>query len=360
MPQLRAALADVAPAVHGGRHGTSGDVSGDRSCIIDFSVCLNAYGPAPEVVSAIAACAVDEYPDPASVSARALAAQWYRRPIEEIVLGAGSAELIQAVCTAYLEHGRTALLLRPCFGEYERAARLTGATVRSVWSVNELLVAITADVRVVFVASPTSPRGEQLSLATIQAIAEACRVVDALLVLDQAYDAFAATPHGTPVLGGHDHVVHLRSLTKDHALAGVRVAYAVCPPEVASAIERVRVPWAASAPTQTAACALVTDTAMRHATQTIASLREGAGRIASALEDLGIVAEPTDTHYQLLGCHDAALVRSALLTQHDILVRDTTSFGLPRHVRIAARTPQDNDALLHAIRVHRSLFRTTP
>ncbi|MBL0937986.1 MAG: histidinol-phosphate aminotransferase family protein [Gemmatimonadaceae bacterium] len=356
MPRLRTALADIGPAVHGGRHGASDDASN----IIDFSVCLNAHGPAPEVVSAIAACVVDEYPDRSSTRERALAAAWYQRPIDEIVLGAGSAELIQATCLAYLEPDRAALLLRPCFGEYERAARLTGASVRSVWSVKDLLAMITADVHVVFVASPTSPYGEQLPLSSIQAIAEACRTADALLVLDQAYDAFAARPHGTPVLAGHDHVLHLRSLTKDHALAGVRVAFAVCPPEVAQAIEQVRVPWIASAPTQAAASALMTDTAMRHAAQTIESIRAEAGRITSALNELEIVVEPTDTHYQLIGCHDAARLRATLLSQHGILVRDTTSFGLPQHVRVAARTPLDNDALLHAMRAHRSLFRTTP
>jgi histidinol-phosphate/aromatic aminotransferase/cobyric acid decarboxylase-like protein len=328
----------------------------DARPLVDFSVCLNAHGPAPIVRAAIAQCPVDEYPDPTSFQARATIATHCHRPIDELILGAGSAELIQAVCLAYLERGDAVLIATPCFGEYARAARLCGAHVRSTATIDELIAHIGDAPKLVFLASPSSPIGGQESLDTLRRIADACLTVDALLVLDQAYDAFTLTPHGTPALAGHSHVLHLRSLTKDHALANVRVAFGVGAPDVIRALEAVRIPWAASGAAQAAAMAALSDTAQAHARATTSMLRAEAVRMSAAIAAIGFPVIASDTHYFLVKCHDAAQTRAWMLDHASLLVRDGTSFGLPTHVRVAARLAQDNDRLIAAFAQFRSTF----
>lgn len=344
MPRPRRVVSQVPAAIHGGRAA----LHDDARRLVDFSVCLNAHGPATVVRDAIAACAVDEYPDPISLGARAAVAARYRRPIAEIMLGAGSAELIQAVCLAYVEPQDTVLVATPCFGEYARAAGLCGARVQEAPTVDELLAHIANGPKMVFVASPSSPVGQQLPLNTLRLIADACEAVDALLVLDQAYDGFTAAPQGTPALPGHSHVLHLRSLTKDHALANVRVAFGVGTPEVIRALEAVRTPWAVSGAAQAAAMATLTPEAESHARTTTATLREEAVRMRAAIERIGFSVTPSDTHYFLVHCGDAARARQWLLEHAALLVRDATSFGLPTQVRVAARLAEDNDRLIEA------------
>lgn len=356
MPRARSHVLQVAATVHGGRAA----LHHDARHVVDFSVCLNAHGPAAVVRAAIRDCAVDEYPDPTSHDARAIAAARWRRPIDELILGAGSAELIQAVCFAYVEPGDGVLVMAPCFGEYARAAQLCGAQVQTALTTDDLVRRIADRPKLVFLASPSSPIGQQESLHTLQFIADACRAVDALLVLDQAYDGFTTAPHGTPALPGHSHVLHLRSLTKDHALANVRVALGVASPEVVRALEAVRIPWAASGAAQAAAIAALSDEAEAHARVTTELLRHEAVRMRTALQGIGFSVLASDTHYFLVECQNAAHARTWLIDHAALLVRDGTSFGLPTHVRVAARHAEDNDRLIEALARFRStLSRST-
>jgi histidinol-phosphate/aromatic aminotransferase/cobyric acid decarboxylase-like protein len=318
--------------------------------VLDFSVSLNAFGPSPVVRAAIAECAVDEYPDPTARAARmAAAASWGCDP-EWLLMGAGSAELLHAICRAYLAPGRSAVVLRPCFGEYERAAVLAGATVHAVSDLPAMMELLEhADVHVAFVATPDSPLGRSMPRAALAALADACFVHDVLLVVDQAYDAFASAPLGTPALADAAHVVHLRSLTKEHALAGVRVAFAHGHAEVLRQVDAARVPWSSSRLAQAAAVAVFEPAAREHARESVRQLRAESAQLELAMRERGIAVSPSDTHYRLLACRDAGRARAALLESEHLLVRDCSSFGLPRHIRVAARVPHENARLLRAI-----------
>lgn len=355
-------LASPSP-FHGGRNARAG---ADVGSLLDFSTCLNAFGPADVVRQAIREAAVDEYPDPSSRLARAAAADAWQQPVEEIAFGAGAAELIHAVCFAYLRPGDRVLVERPAFAEYERAARLCGAVIDDVAGTEEAMPDVgaianairSARPRLAFVCSPSNPLGAGRPLDHLRIIADACTDAGTLLVLDQAYDAFADAPLGTPALASHPAVLHLRSLTKEHALAGVRVAFAVGPRAVISAIDAARVTWSASSAAQAAAVASFAHSATSHATTTIATLRGEAGRVRREIERLGYAAVPSSTHYFLIRVADAGAASTMLVDDSHILVRDCSSFGLGRHVRIAARTPADNDRLLDALdRLSSSLVR---
>jgi histidinol-phosphate aminotransferase len=343
-PELRA----LPPGIHGGRRALP--ESSHR--VHDFSVCLNAFGPPAIVREAIARARIDEYPDPASRMARAAAAGAWQVDLEEIGFGAGAAELIQAACLAYLRRGDTVVIATPTFGEYGRAATLCGARIIACETRDDLIalqetIARTRP-RLVFLCSPSSPFGISHGSAALDEVASACAASDALLVLDQAYDAFTAAPLGTPGLRGYPAVLHLRSLTKEFAIAGVRVAYAVGPRDVITSIERVRVPWSASALAEAAATACFTNEASHHVVATVGRLRDEANRIRRAVHAAGLETDPSDTHFFTIRVGRAASA-TARLIEAGVLVRDCTSFGLVDRIRIAARTPEENDALMNAV-----------
>jgi len=168
-------------------------------------------------------------------------------------------------------------------------------------------------------------------------------------VLDQSYDAFAERPLGTPALRDHSAVLHIRSLTKEHALAGVRLGFGIGPAHVIDAMNRVRVPWSASSAAQAAAVAAMTDRAHDEVMTTISALRVETVRLRDACSRLGFATSASTTHYFVARVRDATTVRRILLERPGICVRDCTSFGMPQHIRVAARTRPENDALLLAL-----------
>jgi len=342
-------------AEHGGRNAVQ---AGGRDPIVDFSVCLNAFGPADVVRNAIRSASIDEYPEPNSHAVRELAAARWGVDEREIVFGAGTAELIHAICFAFVRVGDRVVVGAPGFGEYARAAGLCSAQVSfTPFSADERVIdAFAREItsvrpRLVFVASPMNPTGDTIPLQLLERVAEACASTDALLVLDQAYDAFVERPVGCPALASHDNVVHLRSLTKEHALPGVRAGFAIAPARIAAAIEAVRVPWAASAPAQAAAIATFSTPAQRHATDSARRLREERARIIGTFESCGFDVRATATHFFIVHVANGARMKAELLREHNLLVRDCASFGLPEWIRIAARTPSENDRLIEALSI---------
>jgi len=325
---------DVPLAPHGGRNAAAVGVRHD------FSVCLNAFGPASSVLDAIRISSVDEYPDPLSLGARAVAAAAWSVPIHDVLLAAGSAELIDLVCRAFVTPGDVVAVDSPAFGEYERAARIYGGRI---------LHGLDDAARVVFTCSPSNPFGQVRSVDELRSVADRCAERGTLLVVDQAYDAFTDCPTGTPLLAGHPAVLHLRSLTKDHALAGIRVAFAIGRSDILEALNAVRIPWSVSSAAQRAAAATFEAEAGSHVARTTRELRRESVRMRDSFAAMGYETNDSRTHFFTVRVRSAASAQRALLDRFLILVRDCASFGLPDRIRVAARQPSANDELLRAM-----------
>lgn len=355
MIQPRPEVVTTAPAVHG---GPSGEADEAAPAELDFSASVNAFGPAAAVREALLAARPDVYPDPEALAPRRAAAERWGRPVEEIGFGAGAAEWIHTVCFALVRQGDTVLVPGPTFGEYARAAVLCGARVLHGIAAPPLYHldagAIAAAVaehrpRLAFLCVPNNPTGQTFSREELLRVADACAAANTLLVLDQSYDAFVREPLGTPALPGHPAVLALRSITKDHALAGLRAGFAVGPARLLRMLARARVPWTASTPAQAAAVAALSDAGAAHLAATLPRLRLERELLEAAAARLRIAVVRGATHTVLADVEDARATRARLLHGHRIKVRDCTSFGLPRHIRFAARTPDENNRLVQAL-----------
>jgi histidinol-phosphate aminotransferase len=203
--------------------------------------------------------------------------------------------------------------------------------------------------KLAFVCAPNNPTGQAFAREELRAVADACRRAGTLLVLDQSFEAFPAEPLGTPALPGHPAVLHLRSLTQDHALAGVRAAFAIGPAAVVAAINRARAPWLASTHAQAAAVAALSAEGEEHLARTLPRLRYQRERMTQWLSERGIGCVPSSTHFFLVAVGSAEATAERLRREHGIGVRDCGSFGLPQHIRVAARTSEENDTLLSAL-----------
>jgi histidinol-phosphate aminotransferase len=141
-------------------------------------------------------------------------------------------------------------------------------------------------------------------------------------------------------------VVVIRSLTKNFGLAGLRLGYAVAEPIVVEALSRSRPPWTVNALAQAAGLAALGDE--HHLQEGRRLARRAKALLVDHLGRLGLECVPSRANFWLVEVGDAAELRHQLLL-HGILVRDCASFGLPRHIRLAARPLPECERLLGAI-----------
>lgn len=343
----------IAPrAPHGGPRGGEAD----QKLRVDASTNVNAYGPAAVVAAAAAGAQIARLPDPLALAPRRAAAERWDRPLDELAFGAGTSELLLAAMLALLRRDDVVLLASPIYGEYARSARLVGARPMAVSrgdagaGPGPLIAAVRATgVRLVVMSAPGNPLGDASSRDLLGEVAAAARHAGAVFLLDQSYDAFLDAPFGGPALPGHPAVLHLRSLTKDHAIPGLRAGFACGPRGLIERLESARVPWSASAPAQAAAASCFLPEAESHVVRTVRMLRRDARDLAARLGAQGIPASATDVHWILcnLGC--ARTAAESLERNHAVRVRPLADHGLPDLVRIAAGLPPDNQTVLAAL-----------
>lgn len=349
----------VKPTVHGALDFAELERLGVQpEDILDFSVNSNPYGPSPKVWDAIRQTPLERYPDRESLALRRELSQRLDVPLEQIVVGNGTAELIQLAALALSKRGDNALITEPTFGEYERAVRLRGGKVHRWRAVPETGFAFRPDeiqkelsarsIRLAFVCNPNNPTGQVLPLDVLDGWAK--QYPHTLFVVDEAYLAFVPGMKSAVTLR-RKNILTLRSMTKEYALAGLRLGYAVGEEAVVGALADVRPAWNVNALAQAAGLAALRDEA--HLRQSLARLQIEKQRLVSGLQELGFDPIPSRTNYFLLPVSSGTGFRQKLLA-HGILVRDCASFGLPAYVRVAARRAEENARLLKAIALVRN------
>jgi len=333
----------------------------DPEEVVDFSASINPCGPAPAVLEAARRADIARYPDRTCLGLRRALARRLGLDVSWICPGNGSAELIDLLARLYLSPGDAALVVGPTFGEYGRASQLCGARVLR-WDRGVRGGEVSLDLdglagavlrerpRVVWLCSPNNPTGDLLPGTGVRRLLGAVEAAGGLLVVDEAYRdlVLRGEPDDLTGLLEGGRLVLLRSMTKAHALAGLRLGYALAPPEAVRALEVARPPWSVSAPAQAAGVAALSPAAEEHLLRSRRLLARSAALLAEGLSRLGLRFAPGAANFFLVEVGSGRGVREALL-RRGLQVRDCASFGLPAHIRIAVRRPEENARLLAAL-----------
>jgi histidinol-phosphate/aromatic aminotransferase/cobyric acid decarboxylase-like protein len=320
--------------------------------VLDFAVNVNPLGADPAVLAAIREAPLDRYPEPTGLVAReALSAHLGIRP-ERIALGHGAAELLWTLVHALGGQRLRVVIAEPTFSELGAAAERVGASVRRVWASPErgyrldpdALIAAAQDADLLYVCNPNNPTGHALPHEALETICAA--LPDTCVALDQAFLSLSER-HADAARPLPANAFLLRSLTKDHALPGLRVAYAIGSADLIARVEAARPPWMTSEPAQ---AAVVASTRSAHVARTRPLLFEYRRALEALLRRFGFGVAESQSVFVLAEVGRAAELRRRLLTRHRVAVRDCASFGLPRHVRLCARPEADLDRLEVALR----------
>jgi histidinol-phosphate/aromatic aminotransferase/cobyric acid decarboxylase-like protein len=294
------------------------------------------------MVAAVQAAPLGVYPDRQATLARRRLAERLGVAPDRLALGNGAADLLWALAHALVAPGSPVLVVEPTFGEWRAAAVAIGARVVE-WRAHPAdgfaidLAAVADRARssraaVMYLCAPNVPTGVGVPAAEIAAFAAG--LPELQVVLDQSFLLLSERAAELAV-AMPDNVVCVRSLTKEHGIPGVRVGYVLAAPAVLDRLERHRPAWSASAPAQAAAVAACAPQEVAFVAESRARLLADRRRMSAALARLGPL--PSTANFFLLPVGDAAGLRRRLLVQHRLLVRDCESFGLPGHIRVAAR-----------------------
>ena len=341
---------------HGGPNQAELDAAGlSYSDVLDFSVSTNPYGPAPSMVEALRNAAFAAYPEPTAAPARQAIADWLDVSEQGVVVGNGASDLLWATARAFLRPGSPVVVVEPTFSEFRNACSAVGANVLEWRARAETEFAFDlpaidtlvqqSNARLVFLTSPNTPTGTGVSIHDVSRWAQ--RNPDTLVVVDQSFLSLSedAAERDTPLPGN---ILLVRSLAKDHAVPGVRAGYVITTPKRAALIERQRPAWSTSALAQAVAVeAPQLDAFVSECRDKLLTDRQ---ELARQLSTLGIDAVPSRTCFLMAPVNDATQVRTTLLIDHRILVRDCTSFGLPGYLRLGARPAADRARLMEALR----------
>lgn len=329
--------------------------------VIRFASNENALGPSPRAIAAAreAAGGMHRYADANGTLLREALATRLGVTSRHIVPGCGSNELILLLCQAFLRPGDEAVMHHPSFLMYPIAVRAFGGRAVTVPGVDHgidlegMLAAITPRTRLVFLCSPNNPTGDIVTQPRLDEFI-AKLPEDVALVLDEAYHEFVqdpAYPNGVERVLAHPQraIFVLRTFSKAHGLASLRVGYGVMDPSLADVLDRIRQPFDVNGIAQAAAVASLEDP--EQVPRTVAMTRAGMEQLRDGLQMLGVKVRPS--HGNFLFCRFPVDLRELCpaLEEQGLLVRPLIAFGLDGfHSRITVGLPAENARLLAALR----------
>jgi histidinol-phosphate aminotransferase len=311
------------------------------------------------VARAVGATRIERYPDARMGELRARIAARTGAAADDLLIGAGSDEVISIVLTALGGRSKSSgpsvvLLPNPTFVMYRATARVHGHKPVEVpldagWDLDARGMARACEMMpptAVFIASPNNPTGNRMSDERIEAVLAAAP--EALVVVDEAYADYA----GGSLRGWrarHPNLAVLRTLSKV-GLAALRVGWLEGDSALVRELDKARQPYNVSATSQAAAAAVLADgwSEVERQVRLVVSERE---RVSTALRAMpGVDVPRSDANFVWIGTpRPAAQVHEALLAR-GVLVRSFHRAGgrLQNRLRVTIGAPADNDRFLEA------------
>lgn len=324
----------------------------DPDDLIELSSNENPHGPSPAAVEAIreAAETVSAYPKASHTDLTEAIADHWGLDTEQVWVSPGADGALDYLSRAMIEPGDRVLVPTPGFAYYAMSARYHHGTVAEYELSKSEDFVQTADAvlesydgeRIVYLTTPHNPTGTEFSRDAIRELAET--VEDhTLLVVDEAYAEYSERPTSIDLVDDYDNVAVTRTFSKAYGLAGVRIGYAVAPPEWGGAYARVNTPFAASELACRAALAALDDD--DHLELTVESAQWARTHLH---DDLEARTWESAGNFVLADVGDAEAVTDAA-KREGVLIRDCTSFGLPECVRVSCGTRAETERAVEVL-----------
>jgi histidinol-phosphate aminotransferase len=335
-----------------------------RSQLIRLDSNENPFGPSARALDAMrnVLATANSYPDDDCSSLRLKLAMHHGLPPEQVLVTAGSTGLLSLLCQTLLAPGLNAVTSECSFIVYSMAVQAAGGRLVETpmrddsFDLEAILAAIDSNTRIVFLANPNNPTGTMVEADAVdQFLARLPGHVVA--VLDEAYYEFAlhfAARRKIKYSNSLDYVrqgasvVVLRTFSKAHGLAGLRVGYGLGPAELLGYCARMRNTFSVSSVAQAAAAVAVDDYV--HIQRVVENNAQQSRMLSQGLSALGYRVAPTAANFLFCDLGEEAAPVANRLQDEGVAVRPLGHWGAPNCIRVTIGTPEQNQVLLQAAR----------
>ena len=344
--------------------GTTPAILERRSQLIRLDSNENPFGPSGRAIDAMrsALAGVNSYPDDDCSRLRLKLAAHHGLPPEQVLVTAGSTALLSLLCQTLLAPGLNAVTSERSFIVYSLAAQAAGAQLieapmrNDSFDLEAILAAIDSNTRIVFLANPNNPTGTMLEAGVVEGFL--ARVPShVVVVLDEAYCEFAlhfAKLREVTYSNSLDYVrqgasvVVLRTFSKAHGLAGLRLGYGLGPGELLGYCARMRNTFSVSSVAQAAGLAALDD--HNHIQRVVENNATQSRDLAQGLSELGYRVVPTSANFLFCDLGEEAAAWASCLQDEGVAVRPLGAWGAPNCIRVTIGTPEQNQEVLQAAR----------
>ena len=332
----------------------------DERSIVKLASNENPRGLSPKARAAIQAALPDlaRYPDGYELT-QALS-QRLGVPMQQIVLGNGSNDVLELAGMAFLAPGCSAVYSQHAFAVYPLATQARGAQSIVVpakdfgHDLEAMLAAIRPDTHVVFIANPNNPTGTMLTAAEIESFLLRTPK-NVVVVVDEAYNEYLDPGLRCPSiawLARFPKLIVTRTFSKVYGLAGLRVGYGVCRPEVADLLNRVRQPFNVNNLAIAAAVAALADEEFVRESYELNVA--GMAQLLDGCRRLGLSWIPSFANFVTIeipreGSQSQAGAVFQKLLRLGVIVRPLANYGMPDHLRVTIGLTSENMRFLEAL-----------
>jgi histidinol-phosphate aminotransferase len=335
-----------------------------QSVLIKLDSNENPFGPSAYAIDAMrsALSAANLYPDDDCGQLRRKLATHHGLPPEQVLVTAGSTALLSLLCQTLLARGLNAVTSERSFIVYSLAVQAAGARLVEApmrddsFDLDAILAAIDSNTRIVFLANPNNPTGAMLEAAVVDRFL-AQLPSHVVVVLDEAYYEFAvhfAALQKIEYSKSLDYVrqsrsvVVLRTFSKAHGLAGLRVGYGLGPEELLGYCARMRNTFSVSSVAQAAAMAALDDP--HHIQRVVENNALQSRVLGQGLSGLGYRVVPTAANFVFCDLGEDSAGFASRLQDEGVAVRPLGPWGAPNCIRVTIGTAEQNQAFLLAAR----------
>ncbi|MGZ6314202.1 MAG: pyridoxal phosphate-dependent aminotransferase [Candidatus Limnocylindrales bacterium] len=338
-----------------------------RESIVRFDVNTSPLAPdLREVLSGSFDPPLCEYPPSDYAALVAAAAASYDVAPDELLPTAGADEALDLTARSYLREGSVAVVAAPTYAMYRIVSEQRGARVTSVPRLGPesgfgldipALAEAARGAQLVWLCEPNNPTGafeppERIGelLATLESRALRDGAEAPVVAVDEAYAEFVGRT-ALPLRCDYPRLVVIRTLSKAHALAGIRVGFAIARPETLGPIVSYRAP--ASVGTVSAALATASLSRPGLAADNVARIARQRDRLTGELTAIGWQPYPSQANFVLVrftSPEGAATAAEALLRQGLVPRTFGPDHPLADCLRLTVRSAEENDRLIDAAR----------
>ncbi|UCH95900.1 MAG: histidinol-phosphate transaminase [Candidatus Aminicenantes bacterium] len=322
----------------------------------------NPSGVSPHVADAIKneIPNLNFYPENDSYYLRHRIAEYNGIPAENVIVSAGSVELIRMIVSTFLHPGQTVLTSEKTFLMYKIAAIEKGgknafieAPMRDdhTYDLDAIYRLVDDKTKIIFIANPNNPTG---TMVNKQEVMDFIHKVpeNKIIVFDNAYQEYVSNPDDYPdgiaEAVNRKNVIVLRTFSKIYSLSGLRVGYGVAHGETISYLNRVKPPFNVTRLAQAAAMASLENDDFKH--QSAALNSKNKEKLFFHLKEIGLQVIPTETNFLFFFPGVDTVELNQRLLKEGVIIRPLHAFGVPEAMRVTVGLAEDNNFFIEKLR----------